>query len=625
MAEVTPQKHTFQAEVRQVLDIVIHSLYTHRDIFVRELISNAADALEKARYEKLNNESIADPDLPLEIRIDVSESAKTVTIADTGIGMSEADLVENLGTIAHSGTREFLRQLKDAPSKDMNLIGKFGVGFYSAFMAAKEVRVLSRSHRPGDRGVEWISDGGGEYTIAPREGLKRGTTVVLSLRDDAAGFASKDEIERIVKRYSNFVPFPIYIGDKKVNTVQALWTRNKNEITEDEYKEFYKFVANAWDEPRYRLHFSADAPLQVNALLFVPDDNFERMGLGKLEPGVSLYSRRVMIQQHSGVILPDWLRFVKGVADSEDLPLNISRETLQDNAVVRKLGRVITSRFIKFLGEEAARDPAKYKEFWERFGNFVKEGAASDHENRNEIAKLLRFESSAAGPGELVPLTDYAARMKAGQDKIYYLNGPGRESIEASPYFEAFRQKGIEVLYTREPIDDFVLSMLAEFEGKKIVSGDQADLDLPDIPGDAEEKTGEPADKLTRDEVDTLAGWFKSILGDRVEAVRESKRLVGSPAVIVTSDGGMSAQMQKVVQSMSGGAAPMAKLGLEINPGHPIIKRLAARRAANPDDEFAKLAAEQVYDAAMMAAGLVNDATALVNRSHKILERALGE
>ncbi|MEW6237539.1 MAG: molecular chaperone HtpG [Candidatus Omnitrophota bacterium] len=613
------ESHSFQAEVKQVLDIVIHSLYTNREIFVRELISNAADALEKIRYEKLLNPDAADPDLPLEIRIDVDAKAKTISIADSGIGMTEEELIRNLGTIAHSGTRDFLQRHADATAKDAQLIGQFGVGFYSSFMAAKNVRVYTRSYKPDAEGWLWESDGMGEYVISPAENLKRGTKIVLELREEAEEFASVPAIERIVKQYSNFVPFPIVLDGKTVNTIQAIWTRNKNEVKDEEYAEFFKFVANDHDEPLYRFHFSADVPLQIHSLLFVPKSNFESFGFGRLDPGVNLYCRKVLIQQHSEAILPEWLRFVKGVVDSEDLPLNISRETLQDNALVRKLRKVIATRFLKFLAEEASSNPENYQTFWKTFGVFLKEGAARDYEYREELNPLLRFESSKEAPGRLISLADYAARMKAGQNNIYYVNGPSRDAIQNSPYMEAFRQRDLEALYVFDPIDDFVLNAIHEFDGKKIIPADQADLDLPDAPPKPEE---EQKDELTRDEVDSLTGWFKIVLGDRVDSVRESKRLVDSPAIVVNVDAGMTSGMQRIMQSVNKDFAAIGRKNLEINSHHPIMVQLAKRREKG-DDEFLKLAAEQIFDNALTAAGLLTDPRPMVNRTYQILEKAL--
>ena len=363
----TLETHEFKAETRKVLDIVINSLYTERDIFVRELISNAADALEKYRHQGLVEKPEFDAHVPLEITINCDDKNHILTITDTGIGMTRDELVTNLGTIAHSGSGQFWEQLAEAARKDISLIGQFGVGFYSAFMVAEKVRVQSRSW-DGSEGHEWESDGSGTYSVKPCEGLHRGTKIIITLKEDAHQYATKFAIERIIQQYSSFVPFPVIVEGKKVNTIQAIWARSKGDISEEEYTEFYKYVANAVDEPFYRLHFSADAPLAINSLLYVPRENFEILGMGRMQPGVNLYCQKVLIDQHSENILPEWLRFLKGVVDSEDLPLNISRQALQDNALVYKLRKVITKRFLNFLQEQAKENPEKYDEFWKTFG-----------------------------------------------------------------------------------------------------------------------------------------------------------------------------------------------------------------------------------------------------------------
>ena len=620
----SPRKERFQAEVAQVLDIVVHSLYTHREIFVRELISNAADALEKIRYEKVQNETIADPEAPLEIRIEVDEKNHRLTFTDTGIGMTGEEIRHNLGTIAHSGTREFLHRAREAPGQEVQLIGQFGVGFYSAFMVSREITVRSRSFRPDAQGVEWKSDGGGEYTVAPMEGLRRGTQIILDLRDDAHEFASAATVKEIVKKYSNFVPFPIWINSERVNTIQALWTRNKSEIKEEEYNEFYKFIANAIDEPFYRLHFSLDAPLQAHALLFVPKDNLEQYGFGRLEPGVHLYCRKVVIQNHSDVILPEWLRFLKGVVDSEDLPLNISRETLQDNTLVRKLSKVITTRFLKFLHEQIQADRERYTRFWANFNPFFKEAILGDlaREYRDDLIPLLLFESSKQNEGQRVSLPEYVSRMQPGQKSIYYINGPSREAIEAGPYIEAFRQRNLEVLYVYESIDDFVLTTLQEYEGHRFQSADQGELDLPEVPA-AREDLPPAEDRLTRDEVDSLAGYMKKVLGHRVDAVRASKRLVDSPVMIVHMNSPMTGAMQRVMESVNKDFVNMAKRSLEFNPNHPILIHLARRLTREKDSELLKLAVEQLYDNALAGAGMLKDPRAMVHRNYALLEQAL--
>jgi TNF receptor-associated protein 1 len=614
----------FQAEVKKLLDIVIHSLYTERDIFVRELISNGADALEKFRHQSLLEEKIFDSHVPLEITIAVDEKNHTLTIADTGIGMTREELETNLGTIAHSGSNTFLSELAEAAKKDISLIGQFGVGFYSVFMAGQKVTVLTRSYKPEAEGYEWSSDGSGSYTLKPEKGLRRGTKIIVELKDDAHEFANEDRIKQIIKQYSNFVPFPIKVKGETVNTVQALWKRNKNEIKEEEYNEFYKFIGNAFDDPQFRLHFTADAPLAINALLFVPKENIERLGFGRLKSGVNLYCQKVLIEQHSENILPEWLRFLKGVVDSEDLPLNISRQALQDSALVAKLKQVLTKRFLKFLGEQATEDAEKYNEFFAEFGIYLKEGATVDYAYRDEIARLLRFESSKAEAGKLISLTEYLERMAEGQKEIYYINGPSRPAAESGPYVEAFRKRDIEIIYTLEPIDDFVMNHLGEFEGKKLVSADRADLDLSGIKstGEAEEEKAETS--LEPEVVKSLTDWIKEVLSGRVKEVIVSKRLVDSPAIIVNPDGYMTSTMERVMQAARlEKGEPLQELGnknLEINTGHPLIRQLSLLRGT--DEEFARKVIEQIFDNALIQAGLMVDPRKMVERSYSILERA---
>jgi len=610
----------FQSETKKLLDIVIHSLYTEKDIFLRELISNAADALEKMRHQGIMEEDYFDKDVELDIKITCDEKANTITMIDTGIGMTKEELVANLGTIAHSGSKTFLSELSESASKDLSLIGQFGVGFYSAFMVARKVRVQSRSFRQDDIGHEWSSEGAGSYTVSECKGLHRGTKIILELGEETKDYAKEETIKRIIRQYSNFVSFPIKLAGETINTVSALWTKSKSEISEEEYNEFYKFVGAAYDEPKYTLHFTADAPLAIRSILFVPKENFEKMGFGRVEPSVSLYCQKVLIDQHSEKILPEWLRFLKGVVDSEDLPLNISRQALQDNALVAKINKVVTGRFLKFLGAQAEKDPEAYTEFWKTFGIFLKEGATSDFTHREGISKLLRFESSASEPGKFVSLAEYVGRMKEGQKDIYYIYGSSREAIEAGPYLEAFKKQEYEVIYTLEPIDDFVLSHLSEFDGKKLLSADRADLDLPEEAKGDDESAKEALDKTI---ATSLAKWMKEILGDKVKEVLESKRLVDSPAIIVNPDGFMTSSMERIMraQSQDGGLQNFGAKNLEINTGHQLIKDLADLRVN--DEAFAKTIIAQIFDNAMIQAGLIVEPRSLVERSYEILAKAV--
>ena len=519
--------------------------------------------------------------------------------------------IENLGTIAHSGSKAFLKALGESGQKNANLIGQFGVGFYSAFTVAKSVKVYSHSWHSTEAGHVWTSDGTGSYEIEESADLRRGTKVVIELKDDCADFSQDWKIKEILERYSAFVSFPINLNGKRINTVQALWLRSKNEIKEEEYTEFYKFQAHAYDEPRLRLHFSADAPLSINALLFVPKENPERLGLTRLEPSVSLYCRKVMIDAKPKDLLPEWLRFLKGVVDSEDLPLNISRETMQDKALIEKLNKVITNRFLKFLDEEAKSRIDGYNEFYAQFGIFLKEGAALDFTHKDQLVKLLRYESSLTDKGKTTSLADYVTRMQSEQKEIYYLIGPNRESIESGPYLEGFKARNLEVLFCYESVDEYVMNNVREFDGKKLTAADHADVKLTDLP--------KSEGSLSDDEIKSLTEWLKKTLGDRVAEVKASDRLVDSPALALNADKFMSPHMRRMMKAMNkdGGESPL-RVNLEINPRHAVIKHLAAAQTAAP--EKAALVAEQILDNALIGAGLLDDATKMVARIYKLLE-----
>ncbi|MCP3887931.1 MAG: molecular chaperone HtpG [Desulfobulbaceae bacterium] len=617
--------HEFKAETKKLLDIVINSLYTERDVFVRELISNAADALEKFRHESLTVTEPFDGHLPLEISIELDEEKNSFIITDSGTGMSRDELENNLGTIAHSGSNTYLAELVEAAKKDVSLIGQFGVGFYSSFMAGNSVRVQTRSWDKSE-GHEWVSDGTGSFTITEMPGLRRGTKIIVELKDDAKDYAQKWKVESIIKQYSAFVSFPVKLDGEVVNTVQALWTKSKSEIKDEEYNDFYKFIGNASTDPKYRLHFSADAPLAINALLFVPEENFEMFGFGKVDPGVNLYCQRILIDQHSKTILPEWLRFLKGVVDSEDLPLNISRQALQDNALVAKIRKVITKRFLKYLDEQAKSDPEKYEKFWSTFGLYLKEGATSDYEYQKEIGKLLRFESSKSDEGKVVGLADYVLRMNPDQEEIYFINGSSRAAIEAGPYVEMFKQKDIEILYTLEPIDDFVLNHLGEFDGKKLVSADGADLSLTKDDDNEDVKDGDDAsEKMDKEGVEALTKWMQEVLADSISEVVVSKRLVDAPAMIVNPDGHMTSSMERIMAAnrKDQGIPGMgkSKKKLEINPKNSLVTKLAELQKTDAD--LAKQVAQQIHDNAMIQAGLVVDPLEMVERNYKILNRVV--
>ena len=609
-----PEQHSFQAEIQQLLSIVIHSLYTDREVFVRELVSNAADACEKLRFLQASGQSPTGDNGP-SIAITANEAESTLTIADTGIGMNRDELVQNLGTIAHSGTKAFLKALAEQQKPDTRLIGQFGVGFYSAFMVAKQVTVVTRSQAAGSEGWKWTSEGGNGYTLESAPDAAPGTQITLSLKDEAKEFAQAGNLERIVKRYSNFVAFPLELDGKRVNTVQAIWARSKNEVKEEEYKEFYEYLAHDNEAPKYRLHFTADAPIAIQALLFVPSRSLEMPGMVRQESEVHLYCRKVLIESKPKGLLPEWLRFVRGVVDSEDLPLNVSRERMQDSDLMRKLSKALTNRFLKHLAEEAEKDAAAYDGFYSEYHRFLKEGVLSDWENQAALAKLVRYESSATEAGKKTSMADYVKRMPEGQKDIYYLLAKDRAAAEASPYFEVFRARKFEVLFVDDPIDEFVMDRLREFDSKSITAAEKAELDVEDA-----SKEG----ALTDDEATSLAGWLKLTLGEAVHEVRSSKRLVDSPVVALDSDKYMTASMRRTLKSMGRDAmaGDEAAPDLEINPRHPVIVKLNQLR--QNDAALAGLVAEQLNDQARLASGRLEDPRAMLQRMNALLAKVVG-
>ncbi len=614
MSAPTVEKHTFQAEIQQLLDLVVHSLYTDKEIFLRELISNASDSMEKLRHIEATEKDIHDAGAPLEIHITTDAEAKTLTISDAGIGMTHDELVKNLGTIAHSGTKAFLKNMKDSGSTPGNMIGQFGVGFYSAFMVADEVKVHTRSYRPEGEDLVWVSDGKTGYEIEPSPGQPRGVKIVMHLKEELGEYAEETRLKHLIERYSNFVGFPIILNGKRINEVEALWLKNKSEISEDEYKAFYQFTGKAFDAPAYRLHFSADAPIAINALVFAPSENPERMGFGKVDGGVSLYSKKVLIDADPKGLLPEWMRFMKGVVDSADLPLNISRESMQDSALIRKLGAVISKRVIKMFEKEAEADPEKYRGFYKKFDRYFKEGIATDYPNRDALAKLLRFESSLTDSGAVCGFTDYVSRAKDGQESIYYLVGGSREQVESSPYIEAFKARGLEVIYFTDAVDEYVVESLGEFDGKKLVSIRHGGVDLEDHAPEG--------DALSEEQTTALCDFLKEELGDRVKSVASGKRLVDSPVIALVPADGMSPQMRQMMKAVDENFKDDIKVELEINPRHPLVKKLAEAKDTNP--ELAKLVARQLLDNALIAAGLLEDARDTVTRMNTLMEKAMG-
>lgn len=611
------ESYQYQAEIKKVLDVVVHSIYTNKDIFIRELISNAADALEKFRHVSLTEEDIIEKDLPLNIKIELNKKAKTFTISDTGIGMTKDELIENLGTVAHSGSKEFLEKLAENKENAAKLIGQFGLGFYSAFMVSQKVRVISRSYKKNSKGYIWTSDGMNNYTISQEEGIKRGTRVVVDLKKEYEKYAEEDNVKNIIKEYSNFVSSPIFIDEKRINTVQAIWVKNPNEVKDKEYDEFYKFLTNSPSEPFYHLHTSSDAPIQMKTILFFPKENMEIFGFNRMEPGINLYCNKILIESKVKEILPDYLRFVKGVVDSEDLPLNISRETLQDNLIISKIKKFLTKRVISFLNDNAQKDEKKHLDFWKTFSPFIKEGINSDFENREKLAKLLRFETSKTKENELTSFDEYLKRTKKDQKEIYFLSGKNRQEIENSPYLETFIASDIEVIYLYEAIDDFTMSALSNYDKKELSSADKSDIKVPKKESEKREskKSIENFEKLTK--------WMEKLFEKDLEKVVLSDRLVNSPAIIVNPDDKMTTNMQKILKDAKGDFFPAGKKILEINPEHTLIKKISKLVDSKKDKKLITQIAEQIYDNALFNAGMDLDKSKMVKRMNDILEQAL--
>lgn len=611
---MSTEKHQFQAEIQQLLNIVIHSLYTDKEIFIRELVSNAADACEKLRFTQASGQAVHQPETELKISVTTDKDAGTITITDAGIGMTHDEIVQNLGTIAHSGTKAFLKQMAEGQKPDLSLIGQFGVGFYSAFMVATEVTVYSRSWRADESGWKWVSQGEGSYEVEAAADLPRGTKIVLKLKEEAKLFSEEWEVEHIIKRYSSFVTFPIELNGKRLNTVQAIWARSKSEIKEEEYNEFYRYIGHDSEEPLYRLHFTADAPLAIQALLFVPKNNLESGGMTRLESEVNLHCRKVLIQAKAKGLFPEWLRFLRGVVDSEDLPLNISRESMQDTSLMQKLNKVLTTRFLKFLDEQANKEPEKYTTFYREFQRFLKEGVVTDFTHREALGKLLRFTSSVTEGDNFTSLAEYVTRMGSEQKEIYFLLAADRAAAEASPYFEVFKSRKFEVLFLNDPWDEFVMDHLREFEGKTLVAAEKADLSLTD----------KPAGGLSDDEAADLAKWFKETLGERVGEVRASKRLVDSPVAVVDGDKFMTSSMRRIIKAMGKdkAAESVPKLDLELNQSHDLMVRVNGLR--QNDGPLAALLAEQLFDNARLSVGLLEDSRSMVQRMNQLLGKLAG-
>ncbi|XP_041459560.1 heat shock protein 75 kDa, mitochondrial-like [Lytechinus variegatus] len=618
------QEHEFQAETRMLLDIVAKSLYSENEVFIRELVSNASDALEKLRYLQLTQDNLERPGA-LEIHIATNQDKGTFAIQDTGVGMNKEEMVENLGTIARSGSKAFLKELQEkGGSSDGSIIGQFGVGFYSAFMVGDKVEVFSKSHQKDAKAWYWCSDGSGKYEMSEADGVMKGTKIVIHLKKDCWKFGMESDVKDILLKHSNFVGVPIFLNGTLINTTQALWTEEPRNITEQNHTEFYQYLTkNTYDTPRYTLHFKADAPLNIRSLFYVPNRPPAMWEYSQqADSGVSLYSRKILIQHKAEKILPKWLRFVVGVVDSEDIPLNLSRELLQDSALIRKLRTVLTTRLVKFFTDQAKKDPAKYDEFTNEYSLFLREGivSAQEQSEKEEIARLLRYESSALPEGQKTSLIEYGERMKGGERNIYYICAPSRELAEGSPYFEAFRRKDREVIFCYDDYDEITMLQLREFDRKLLRSVES------EMAGDesSEETSQENVEgSLTTVEVDSLVQFLKGSLGAKVNDVKVTQRLGQYPAMITVAEMGAARHFLRTAMKNRTEAEKMQLLQptLELNGSHPIIKKLFTLKTSDPD--LAKMLAEQIYDNGMIAAGLVEDPRPMLNRFYAFMEKSL--
>eukprot|EP00560_Eucampia_antarctica_P007511 CAMPEP_0197828500 /NCGR_PEP_ID=MMETSP1437-20131217/5049_1 /TAXON_ID=49252 ORGANISM="Eucampia antarctica, Strain CCMP1452" /NCGR_SAMPLE_ID=MMETSP1437 /ASSEMBLY_ACC=CAM_ASM_001096 /LENGTH=709 /DNA_ID=CAMNT_0043429723 /DNA_START=260 /DNA_END=2390 /DNA_ORIENTATION=+ len=632
---VQKESREFQAETRQLLDIVTHSLYTDREVFLREIISNSSDALEKLRHLQVANEAgdTIDPDMPLEIRVDTDELNGTLTISDTGIGMTKDEMISNLGTIARSGSKAFVNEMANTSKGDAvadvtkGIIGKFGVGFYSAFMVADKVEVRSRSARSSEEGktpLVWSSEGIGSYDIYDlADDLKqnRGASIVIHLKDDDIQYSDEKTIEKVLKKYSNFVNFPIYLNGNRLNTIKAVWAEEPSTVSDETYTDFYKFIANAYDDPLDKIHYRADAPLEIKALFFIPSFHSEKYGMGRMEPGVSLFSRKVLIEAKSADILPEWLRFVKGVVDSEDLPLAISREKPQDTALIKKLRKALTRKIINHLTKMASKDTEKYKdEFYKEYAFFLKEGVCQDYEFQDQLSKLLYFESSKTMNGEISSLDEYVSRCTPEQKEVYYLCAPSRELALQSPYLEAFEKSGREVIFVYTAIDDFVMANLQKYQDRAIVNVEKGDIDLGDSSSEDDKKEDSKSAGLNDKDATDFCAWYQMTLNDKISSCKTTNRLSSSPAVVTNNESGAMRRMMRMVDNQDSGAIesmPLPKQQVEINAKHPIITGLNTIRKKEPT--LAKVCAEQIFDNCLVAAGLLDDGRSMLGRLNDLL------
>jgi molecular chaperone HtpG len=607
----------FQAETRQLLNILIHSLYTNKEIFLRELISNASDALTRLDFELLTNRDVRDPDLELAIRIIPDGEQNTLTITDTGIGMTAEEMRVNLGTIAQSGAREFIQATQSSDQPVNDLIGQFGVGFYSAFMVADWIRVTSLSFQPDAPAATWYSTGDDTFTIVPAEREQRGTIVTVKLNEEAQEFADEQRLREVIRKHSDFIPYPIYIGDDKeqTNRQTALWRQSPREVEGKDYQDFYQQFTLDFEPPLVHAHMVVDAPVQMYALLFVPSDPERNIFSLRKEEGLKLYARKVLIQEYNKELLPEYFGFVQGVVDSEDLPLNVSRETVQSNRIMATLKRLITNKVIDTLEELAKDEPEKYNQFWEAYQRFLKQGVAVEQVQPEKLYPLLRFQTTSH-PDEWSSLDAYLERMKPDQEHIYYILGDDKSSVLYSPHLDVVRKLDYEVLLLTDPIDSFMLVKLNEYHDHKLTNVASADLELPE---QEPEEGQEEQPSLPEEDYPGLIERFKTQLGERVADVRMTTRLSGSPARLVDPEGALNQEMQRVYRMLNRDYEVPKKV-LELNPRHPILVKM---NELPQNDELSPLVIEQVYEDALLIEGLHPDPASMIARIQKLIEAAL--
>jgi len=619
-ASTPAQAIPFKAETRQLLDILIHSLYTEREIFLRELISNASDALTRFDFKFLTDREVQNPEAELGIWISSNESEKTITIVDTGDGMTEPEMIENIGTIAHSGARAFIDASDKLGGENVNklsdLIGQFGVGFYSVFMVAESVRVISRSMKIDAQPAAWYCTGTDTYTIEPAEKVERGTTVIIKLKDDASEFAKEFRLREIIRRHSDFIPYPIYLGEKKeqVNKRTAIWRQAPRTLEKKDYDEFYRQLTLDFEDPLAYAHMNVDAPVQLFAILFCPTSPERNMFSLRRDNGLKLYARKVLIQEYCKELLPEYLNFIQGVVDSEDLPLNVSRESIQSTKTMAQLKKLVTGKAIDMLKKLADEDPNTYSNFWKGFGRYLKQGIAIEPNDPDALYPLLRFHTTTQ-PEILSSLDEYVQRMKTDQPAIYYILGDDEHSILYSPHLDIVRKHDYEVLLLADPLDSFMLVRFKEYQGHPLTNVAQADLKPPPT----SEAASESQESVPAEDWGSLVDRFKTQLADRVTDVRITDRLTDSPSRLIDPEGSPAQEMQRVYRFLKEDFQ-MPKKILELNPRHPIIAKL---NGLAKDDTRNPLIIEQIFEDALLIEGLLQDPASMIGRIQKIMQEAL--